>query len=303
LNNDYEEKMKFSLLLFLSLYIITFSGCKNDPDIVTVADDGTQMTINLQNLPAIGDTVKYVVWIEGLDYYAKLGVIDNIASQSANKTFAPLLENLRKANAVIVTIQSANDTVPGNLRILSGGIQANKGSLNIFNVTSIGAALDTTTAVYSLFTPTDTVNTQQKSGLWFVNYNGGSLLPGLINLPELSAGWKYEGHVHTGTTMLSTGRFTEADAADEQAAYSSTHRQINFPGEDFLNNPPAGITFPVDLAGANVSIVIVPSNNVFQNGITIFSAQIPADAAPFTNYNMDKQNVFPAGNFTIDVSL
>jgi predicted small lipoprotein YifL len=303
LNNEYEEKMKFFLLLFFSLLVFTIAGCENDPEIVTVPDDGTQITVNLQNLPAIGDTVKYIVWLEGIGYSEKIGVLDNITSQSASKTFTPLLGNLRRANTVFVTIQSANDTVPGNVRILAGSIQANSGSLDVTNASSIGAALDSTLGNYTLFTPTDTINTQQKSGIWFVNYNGGNLQQGLINLPELAAAWRYEGRVEINGAVLSTGRFIQADEADLQSPYSGTHAQIDFPGEDFLNNPPAGVIFPLDLAGARVSIVAVPNNNVSSQGFTIMSADIPADAAPFTTYGMNLNSVFPVGNFTIDVNF
>jgi hypothetical protein len=295
--------MKFYILLFFSLLIFTFSGCENDPEILTVSDDGTQITINLQNLPAIGDTVSYVVWLEGLNAPVKIGVLDNITSQSVSKTFTPLLANLKNSNTVLITIQSANDTVPGSARILAGTIQANSGTLNIANASATGAALDSAAGNYTLFTPTDTLNTQQRSGIWFVNYNGGNIQQGLFNLPELSEGWKYAGRIEISGIVLTTGKFTEPDASDEQAPYSGTHMQIGFPGEDFLNNPPAGVTFPLDLAGARVSIVVVPNNNVSSQGFTVMSADIPADAAPFTTYGMNLNSVFPMGNFTIDVNL
>jgi hypothetical protein len=301
-----EEKMKSALLLFILILLIAFFGCENEPDIVTVPDEGTQITVNLQNLPAIGDTVSYVVWL----YYpvvtevpVKVGVIDNVTAQTASKTFPLFLTDLRTSSSVVITIQSPNDTVPGATRVMAGTIQANSGQLNISNALAVGAALDSAQGNYTLFTPTDTLNAEQRSGVWFVNYNGGDLLPGLVNMPVLAAGWRYEGRVEVGGIVLSTGRFTNPNQADAQAPYSGTHRQIGFPGEDFLYNSPAGITFPFNLGGARLNLVIVPNNNVSSEGITIMSADIPADAAPFTTYGMNLNPIVPSGSFNIDVSF
>ena len=66
-------------------------------------------------------------------------------------------------------------------------------------------------------------------------------------LYDLPAGWKYEGWAVINGIPVSTGTFTNISDFDEADPYSSTMPGPPFPGEDFLINAPAGLTFPTDI--------------------------------------------------------
>ena len=112
---------------------------------------------------------------------------------------------------------------------------------------------------YIIAAPTGTGATEEEfSGIWFLDNSSGSAVAGL-DLPELTAGWKYEGWVVIDGTPLTTGTFTGCRcAADEGAPFSGTNPGPSYPGEDFLVNAPSGLTFPTDLRGKTVVISIEP---------------------------------------------
>ena len=54
-----------------------------------------------------------------------------------------------------------------------------------------------------------------------------------LTLPELAAGWKYEGWVVSDGTPITTRTFSVADIADDSAPYSGAHATSCYPGDDF----------------------------------------------------------------------
>ena len=89
-----------------------------------------------------------------------------------------------------------------------------------------------------------------------------------LTLPALSAGWKYEGWAVIDGTPVSTGTFTNVAATDEADTFSGpialgapNGEDGFFPGEDFLLNAPAGVSFPTNIAAAVISIEPVPDNS------------------------------------------
>ena len=82
-----------------------------------------------------------------------------------------------------------------------------------------------------------------------------------MNLPELGSGWKYEGWVIFNDIPVTTGTFSTVSGFDDASPYSGNSVTPNFPGEDFLNSAPQGLTFPqdADIRGRSVVISIEPS--------------------------------------------
>jgi hypothetical protein len=78
-------------------------------------------------------------------------------------------------------------------------------------------------------------------------------------LPELPAGWAYEGWAVIDGVPVTAGTFLTADGFDDFDGYSGDQGGPPFPGEDYLVNPPEGVTFPTDLTGATVVISVEPS--------------------------------------------
>jgi hypothetical protein len=154
------------------------------------------------------------------------------------------------ADAVVVTIEPQPDPHPGpsGIAILSGSPDQHLAPLR-FPV-NLGAMAGS----FILATPTDDVSTNESAGVWFLDPAGG---PGpSLTLPDLPSGWVFEGWGVTQGTPLTTGRFTEASGADSAAPFSGPKPGPPFPGEDFLQNLPAAITPPVDLADGDSAIVV-----------------------------------------------
>jgi hypothetical protein len=88
------------------------------------------------------------------------------------------------------------------------------------------------------------------------------------------------------------------DEADDAAPYSGPSAGPAFPGEDFLFNAPAGLTFPTDLAGGTgvISIEPDPDNSTAPFTLKPLVGDIPANAVDHTPYDMTNNAAsFPTG--------
>jgi hypothetical protein len=300
-------KKYFYIIIIISIFII--AGCQGDPDIVTSQDNVAQITLSLADLPGVNDTIVYVAWLYFSDDSGirprKIKVLD-FKGGDANVLLEPDLYYLRRAQTIVLTVETSKesaDSTPG-LKILAGDIIGNSGEMNLSGPLSLNIDFEGVSGSYTLFTPTDTTDNSPKSGIWFLNYNNGNFTKGL-NLPDLPlAGWHYEGWVEISGKLIPTGPFLGSEAVDLSDEYSGTHAQISFPGEDFLFNPPEGLTFPLDLAGAKVHITIAADRNLFNsNGIKVLSADIPGNAEPFVTYNMEMNQFLPKGSINIDINF
>ena len=143
------------------------------------------------------------------------------------------------------------------MHILAGDFSGTSADLTVGHGAALGNDFTSAAGTYILATPTDGMNNNERSGVWFLDPTAGPG-PGL-ELPTLPAGWKYEGWAVINGTPVSTGTFTDVTAADEGAAYSGAMDGPPFPGEDFIVNAPSGLSFPTDLRGATAVISIEPS--------------------------------------------
>lgn len=158
-------------------------------------------------------------------------------------------KNLADLDKVVITIEPEGDTddVPSGVVVLAGDVASGDVALS-FPVDFFDAS-----GSVILATPSDGSDTNETSGIWFLNLPDPSVA---LDLPELPSGWVYEGWaVHDGTPITS-GRFTEVDEADDFAGFSGPEATPPFPGEDFLENAPNGLSFPIDLADGESAIVL-----------------------------------------------
>jgi hypothetical protein len=99
----------------------------------------------------------------------------------------------------------------------------------------------------------------------------------------------YEGWAVIDGIPVTTGKFTDINAADKAAPYSETVAPgPPFPGEDFLLNAPSGTTFPTDLAGKTVVISVEPSpdNSAAPFVLKPLVGSVPTSATDHTLYDM-----------------
>ena len=214
--------------------------------------------------------------------------------------FAIDSDQLSKATAYILTIEPSpdSDPAPSDVHILAGDFNGNTAGLTVGHGAALGSDFTAATGGYILATPTNGPLTNENSGVWWLDPAAG---PGpSLMLPILPAGWKYEGWAVINSVPVSTGTFTMNNAADDAAPHSGIIGGPSFPGEDFLNNPPAGISFPTDLAGTTVVISIEPhpDNSPAPFVLKPLVGNVPVAATDHTYYDMTNNAAAtnPTGN-------
>jgi len=121
-------------------------------------------------------------------------------------------------------------------------------------------------------------------------------------VPQRSwAGWVYEGWAVIDGIPVSTGTFTNPAAADNFNGFSGTADGPNYPGEDFIENAPEGLTFPTDLTGATIVVSVEPDadNSPAPFALKPLVAEVPADTADHSNVALEAGSVGISGEGSI----
>ena len=213
--------------------------------------------------------------------------------------------DLSSATAIVLTIEPGGDTdaVPADTHYLAGDVSGAAASLAVGHAAALGDDFAAASGDYILATPTNGAETNENSGIWFLSLESGSPALGLT-LPTLPAGWEYEGWVVIDGTPVTSGKFTEPADFDDAAPYSGSEAGPPFPGEDYLNNAPNGLTFPTDLAGGTAVISVEPSpdDDAGPFALKPLVGSIPADATDHLTYSMDlNTDGLPTGTAMIEV--
>ena len=294
-----KKVLKISLLATLGLFI----SCSSDDDVIT----SKIVTQSFQNLPDLGTGYVYEGWL--IVGNEKISTGRFSSSESANYTSSSL--DITKVNAAtdyVLTIEPATET-GADLTSPSGWIFS-KGTFSGSNATpstndalfSGSSNLETATGQAFLKAPSVGTVGSDANGIWFIN----ALPPssgGFTNLPTLASGWIYEGWVVVNdssgnATPVSTGRFSDPNAADVSFFGASSNNEFKgpngvppFPGEDYIvdtNSRYPNVTFPIDLTNATVVISIEPTTN---------DAEAPFGLKPFVKA---LSNQATATAFTVD---
>lgn len=220
----------------------------------------------------------------------------------ANGEFATDVD-LDATTAIVITIEPAGDVdaVPAATKILAGALANRSASLQISATQALVTDFSTAAGKFILATPTDGMNNNETSGIWFLELVGGSPTAGLV-LPTLPTGWRYEGWAVINGQPVTTGTFTSAAAADASAPFSGPQPGPPFPGEDFIMNAPAGLTFPTNLSNgmAVISVEPVPDDSPAPFTIKPLIRAIPANAADHVTFSMNLNAAsFPSGTATV----
>ena len=262
------------------------TSCSNDDDAAAAVSTTSGLTINLDGLEALGDDFVYEGWVIVDGSPVSTGRFSSVAFP---QTFQVNTAQLNAATTFVLSIEPTvdPDPLPAATKILAGDFSGNSAAVN----SNLVADFSLAEGAYILATPTDLDNTNESSGVWFLDNSSGSAVTGLT-LPTLSDGWKYEGWAVIDGTPVSTGTFTDASMEDDNAATSPFKGDAGngpgYPGEDFLQNAPAGMTFPTDLKGATIVISVEPSpdNNPAPFTLKPLAHMVPSDAMDHTTINM-----------------
>ncbi len=287
---------KISFLAFILFIGFAFSSCSDDDD-----NSGTEeLRLNFNGLEDLGGDYVYEGWliVDGSAVTSGVFTVDATGTMSQT-TFTVSADDLSNASTFVLTIEPAvdPDPAPSDVHVLAGDFSGTSAPLTVSHGAALGSDFTGATGKYILATPTNDMTSDELSGVWFLDPAAG---PGAgLDLPTLPAGWMYEGWAVIGGQPLSTGRFLDAGGADDAAPYSGPNGGPAFPGEDFLTNAPAGLSFPTDLSGATVVISIEPSPDNSPAPFTLkpLLSGVPAGAADHTAYDMTNNaaNTNPTG--------
>ncbi|MDD7885010.1 anti-sigma factor [Flavivirga sp. 57AJ16] len=281
------KKMFTATILSIGLFA---SSCSNDDDNNTST---ASLTLDLDGLEALGDNYVYEGWIIVNGAPVSTGTFSSVTFPQSFTVDAAQLAN---ATDFVLSIEPAGETgveagTPAKTKLLAGSFSGSTANVS----TGIVGDFSNATGKYILATPTDNDDTNESSGVWFLdNTNAPPPVAGL-DLPTLEEGWKYEGWAVINGIPISTGTFTKVAATDDAAPFSGSvalpapnGADGFFPGEDFLENAPNGVTFPTDLKGATIVISIEPSPDDNPAPFTLkpLAHVVPVDAANHTVISM-----------------
>lgn len=300
---------KFFLVGLISL--VAFFGCSEDESPLQPPPTTSNLTLNIQGLEDLGSDAMYEGWIivpsssssesSNTDVAVSTGIFSvNANGELSQTSFTIDADDLAAATAFVLTIEPNPDPDPNpsSTHLISGDFSGSNAQLSIGHGASLGNDFTSASGVYILATPTDGMNTNENSGMWFLDLTFGTPSQGL-NLPVLPDGWKYEGWTVINGTPVTTGTFLSTTAFDDADPYSSTMPGPPFPGEDYLVNAPAGLTFPTDVAGgiAVISIEPFPDNSPAPFTLKPLVGNIPSNATDHTTYMMNTNvGSFPTGS-------
>ena len=257
-----------------------------DVDEILKSQNVDSLILNLTGLDELGDDFVYEGWLIVNGSPVSTGTFSSV---NFPQSFTVNKSNLELAVKFVLTIEPAvdPDSAPSETKYMVGDFSGNTASVN----TTIVGDFSSSWGKAFLRTPTDEVpgstnNGNDENGIWF-GTPGAPPTAG-FGLPELPAGWKYEGWVVVeGIGPVTTGTFTSFTTADDSNGFSGTENNAGppVPGEDFFLNAPTGFTFPLDVRGrtAVISIEPYPDNSPAPFTMKPLVGAVGQETAPVTH--------------------
>ena len=203
--------MKKILLLLLALSFFLVS-CNEDDS----PSEPTTSSLNLSiaGLEDLGSSAMYEGWImvDGSPKTTGTFSVDGTGKLSKS-SFEIDSDDLSSATAFILTIEPNPDPNPNpsDVHIIAGDFNGTSASLSVGHGAALGDDFSSISGKYILATPTNGADTDEKSGIWFLDLSSGSPAVGL-DLPTLPAGWKYEGWTVINGVPVTSGTFTSVNS-------------------------------------------------------------------------------------------
>ena len=283
------RQIKFLLTSILFILLFSFSA------------NSQTVTLNINGLEDLGANYQYEGWliVGGMPVTTGTFTVD-VNGELSQTIFSVNSSDLINATKFVLTIEPIPDPDPdpSSTHILAGDFIDFDAPLSVGDPAALGDDYSGIDGKYILATPTNGDNSDELSGIWFLDLSSGSPEVGLT-LPTLPDGWKYEGWAVISGIPVTTGTFTAVDMVDEADPYSGPDPGPPFPGEDFLVNAPSGLTFPTDLSGMTgvISIEPDPDNSTAPFLLKPLVGGIPSNAMDHVTYMIDSNvaNSFPTG--------
>ncbi len=286
-------KKSVKLVMVVAMALGLQTACTHKGD----TPEESKLVLNFDGLEDLGDNFLYEGWIIVDGAPVSTGTFSvNAEGDLSQKRFDVDEDQLNKATNFVLSIEPNPDPSPdpAPTKIFIGEFSGNQAEMTTNTVASSFSDID---GKYIVAAPTGTGDESEKySGIWFLDNSSGMAVAGL-QLPTLSDGWKYEGWVVIDGVPVSTGTFTDVNAADESGMFSGANPGPNYPGEDFLVNAPDGLTFPTDIREgvAVISIEPYPDNSPAPFTLKPLAGPIPADAMGVQQIGSNVAGSFPSG--------
>lgn len=241
---------------WMILAALALGGCGDDDD--TTTDTTTDMflpavdmsdppetrtlTLGFEGLPELGDGYEYEGWIIVDEAPVTTGRFDVVGGAPSPATFEIDAAMADAAAMFVLTIEPSvgDDPAPSDTHVVAGPFDGGDADLTIGHMAALGHDFSEASGTFFLATPTSAATDDDAQGIWFIDASSGSPAAGL-DLPELSAGWVYEGWVvdvsGDAPMPLSTGTFTAVDVADSDGAGAGAGDEgaPPFPGQDYID--------------------------------------------------------------------
>lgn len=248
------------------------------------------LTFSFDGLPVLGDEYVYEGWIIVDDAPVTTGrfTIDEEGALDP-ATFEVDAAMVDAATVFVLTIEPAtgDDPAPADTHVLAGTLDSGSAILGIDHMAALGDDFTGATGTFLLATPSSAATDDNDQGIWFIT-PGDPMTPG-FTLPELPAGWVYEGWVvdTSGESPVptSTGRFTDPAAADDDAGGPAAGPEDTppFPGADFID--PATVLTADHMAVLSIEPDPDDSPGPFQ--LKPLGLPIGTDVGPTNPYTMN----------------
>ncbi len=289
------RKVTMKGLLF-SLIIIALAACDKEE----MGIKSGNLNLSIQGLEDLGPDYVYEGWIITPSGPVSSGIFTVDANGMLSKNqFSIPEETLDASTTFVLTIEPKvdPDPAPSKIHVLAGDFSASSANLSISHGAALGNDFGSVSGKFILATPSTATMDDEASGIWWLDPAGPTPT---LNLPSLPEGWQYEGWAVINGTPVSTGTFTNVSGADSGEPFKGPAATPPFPGEDFVANAPAGLSFPTSLLGGAgvISIEPFPDNSPAPFTLKPLVGAIASDAGVHSLITMTQNLDFPTGTAT-----
>jgi hypothetical protein len=284
-----------NLIAVLGLFFLLFSCSETD-----ILDETGKMEVTEFNLPNLPEGYFYEAWLLTDGSYVSVGRINNDSIQNNIARFSKIdATDLSKAQSFAITVETTSGA-PSNYVLLVGDFSGNSAQLHTNSTVSNGVLslanrISGAYTVQNASVPDSEQGNYGTNGIWFFKGSGNNKEATLkLDYKELSyQAWLVKTE-NNNDWNLNMGIIKSDTLADTWKSFIPAPFATNvpdFPGEDFLQQPGSGTSypegfFPVDVKGSKVIITPIFSN--YNNPdipfpIHLLEAVVPTDAVKDAN--------------------
>ncbi len=222
--------------------------------------DVAHLRLALSGLEDLGANAAYEGWliVDGAAVSTGTFTVDSNGRMSQNYFPTPV-NTLNGVGTFVLTIEPMpdSDPSPSAVHLIAGDFGGGRANLAIDHPAALGTDFSMAFGQYILSAPSGGSAAMYMNGIWWLDPSAGPA--STLSLPRLPSGWTYEGWVAGMDGPVSTGRFTDPNAADSDGAGPDGGSEPfpPFPGQDFVD-PARDLTSGY---AAVISVEPVPDNS------------------------------------------